>query len=1015
MIRACAPQADRASRQSAGLPLAQNERRTGIGARVYWLRPTSMAPERWQQINQVFYDALARPAAARADFLAQACGADEELRQEVLTLLAADAKPAALLEEPLGVVAAALWSDLPSTAPLPAALSGTELGGYQIIRSIGRGGMGEVYLAQDQKLDRRVALKLLPAHFTHDPERLHRFRQEARAASALNHPNIVTIFDIGQEHERHFMATEFVAGQTLRAALQHERFAQARALDIAIQIASALEAAHQAGIIHRDIKPENVMLRPDGYVKVLDFGLAKLTEPGSANRRKAGGGTTRGSSNHPSFETRSGVVLGTVNYMSPEQARGQKVDVRTDLFSLGVTLYEMLTGEQPFAGPTPNHVLVAILDQAPPPLIHYLADAAPALQPVLSRMLAKDREQRYSSAHDLLFELRALKDELASAAHAQRANTSGALSETALDAPAPRRRLGVVSALVVGLALILGAAFALSKWLSPPPTAPPFAQYQATKFTAYGNIPFGVISPNGKYVAYGNNGTVRLSDQKTPPSIFIQQIAGGGRTVIWSSPNDGIWGMAFSPDSNYLYYVVDRADGELYRVPVLGGTPRLLLKQISTITNSSFSPDGREIVYAVAAKLRIAAADGSQPRDFASFPQTTRLWGLAWSPDGQRIVYAVRDYQGGNSNLSYLAERPVSGGAERIIIPHKRQIIRSPLWLPDGQGMLILMATPETGTDQLYHSTYPEGRLRRITQDANNYRFPSLTADGRTLLVSQNFTFSGIWVAPLNDPQQAKQVTPNMGFYGDVAWTPSNQLIYTSFTNNAAHLWQMKEDGTETRQLSAAEGSESQPTVSADGRYIVFVSTRTGRSQIWRMDADGSNQVQLTTEGGTLPTITPDGQWVIYEVHLAGNASLWKVPLQGGTPTLFAAAQTRNPGISPDGKLVACFAYDAPTQPNRIVLIPSDGGAPVKSFATMVGHGSILWTPDGRALIYCSREGQREDQRILLQPLAGGPPKILHQLTNERFLSVALSPDGKQLAWSIGRDVSDLVLLSEVK
>jgi serine/threonine protein kinase len=402
-----------------------------------------MSPDRWQQINQLFHDTLAHPPAARAEFLALACGADEELRQEVLTLLAAEAKADALLEQPLGVVAADLLSEAVSTAPL--ALPGsTQLGSYQIIHELGRGGMGEVYLAQDQKLKRRVALKLLPARFTHDPERLHRFRQEARAASALNHPNIVTLFDIGEQEGRHFMATEFVEGQTLRAALRHTRFAAPQALDIVIQAASALEAAHQAGIVHRDVKPENIMLRPDGYVKVLDFGLAKLTEPSSADNGEVGEAATRASDLPASFETRTGVVLGTVNYMSPEQARGVKVDARTDIFSLGIVLYELLTGERPFVGATPNHVLVAILDHEPRPLANYLPQTPPGLQGLLSRTLAKERDERYPSCKELLADLRDLRRRLEF-----QAETAGRT---------PRRRTGALLALAA-LVLVAITAF----------------------------------------------------------------------------------------------------------------------------------------------------------------------------------------------------------------------------------------------------------------------------------------------------------------------------------------------------------------------------------------------------------------------------------------------------------------------------------------------------------------------------------------------------------------------------
>jgi serine/threonine protein kinase/tetratricopeptide (TPR) repeat protein len=374
-----------------------------------------MTPERWEQIKEIFQAALEREPQQRAVFLGQACAGDDDLRVEVESLLVADAETDQPVDRPALSGSAKLLSA--NTSPSPPAVAadlpaGHSIGPYQILRLIGRGGMGEVYLAQDKRLGRRIALKLLPVRFTSDPERVYRFRQEARAASALNHPNIVVIFDIGQDNERHFMAAEFVEGQTLREVLKCERLAALQALDIAIQIAGALEAAHQAGIIHRDIKPENLMLRPDGYVKVLDFGLAKLADPGSANSGESSEDATRDSGLPSGFETRTGMVLGTANYMSPEQARGQKVDARTDQFSLGVVLYEMLTRHRPFEGATRNHTMVAILDKEPPPLADYLASAPPGLQHLVSRVLAKDRDERYPTSKDLLACLKDLKHEL---------------------------------------------------------------------------------------------------------------------------------------------------------------------------------------------------------------------------------------------------------------------------------------------------------------------------------------------------------------------------------------------------------------------------------------------------------------------------------------------------------------------------------------------------------------------------------------------------------------------------
>ncbi len=341
-----------------------------------------MTPQRWQQVRRIFEDALEQPSAARLAFLNNACGADDELRREVEALFAANET-------------AAVASKQPGTMRV-----GEVLGHFEIEALLGRGGMGEVYLARDQRLQRQVALKVLRADFTHDPARVRRFEQEARAASALNHPNIAMIFDLGESARGHFIAMEYVAGQTLRARLRAGRLPLKTALELALQLAEALAAAHQAGVIHRDIKPENLMLRPDGYLKVLDFGLAKLTETRASAGRAAHSSTT------------PGTVLGTVSYMSPEQARGQAVDARTDLFSLGIVLYELATGRLPFDGETPSDVLAAILKSEPPALTEFLPAVPVAFQHVVARALRKARDERYQTADELLGDLRALQHDL---------------------------------------------------------------------------------------------------------------------------------------------------------------------------------------------------------------------------------------------------------------------------------------------------------------------------------------------------------------------------------------------------------------------------------------------------------------------------------------------------------------------------------------------------------------------------------------------------------------------------
>ncbi|MFN0124449.1 MAG: protein kinase domain-containing protein, partial [Blastocatellia bacterium] len=384
-----------------------------------------MSPERWRQINDLFMAALDQPAGERQAFLARACDGDAELRRMVADMLAVDQKSELPLDHSPINEGFDKAIDGALTLPGPGisdTFTAKQIGAYQLIRELGRGGMGVVCLAQDTRLERQVALKLLPARLTGASDRVRRFQREARAVSALNHPNIITIYDFGEEAGHFYIASEYVEGNTLRALIRDPELTLTRTLDILIQVASALDAAHTAGIVHRDIKPENIMLRPDGYVKVLDFGLAKLIEPETDPERNddtapAISGSAMG------FKTRAGDILGTVNYMSPEQARGHKVDARSDLFSLGVVFYELVTGRRPFDGPTYSHTLVAILDQEPPPLEKYVENAPPPLQALISRLLDKDREQRIQTAGLLLTELRALRDELT--AHARIRLNSG--------------------------------------------------------------------------------------------------------------------------------------------------------------------------------------------------------------------------------------------------------------------------------------------------------------------------------------------------------------------------------------------------------------------------------------------------------------------------------------------------------------------------------------------------------------------------------------------------------------
>jgi serine/threonine protein kinase/Tfp pilus assembly protein PilF len=395
-----------------------------------------MEPELWQRITDLFDEAMTRGPKERIAFLEEACDGDRDLRKQVERLIKSHEKSRDFLESSAFAVAPELLTDDRASA------SGGELiGHYRIESLIGIGGMGEVYLARDERLGRKAALKLLPERLTTDETQLNRFKNEARSASALNHPNILTVYEIGAEGNRQFIATEFIEGMTLRASLAHGRMNLHAALEIAVQVASALAAAHEAGVVHRDIKPENIMLRPDGYAKVLDFGIAKLTEQRPAS---------------DSDQTRLGLVLGTGHYMSPEQARGQKVDARSDIWSLGVVLYEMVGGIPPFRGETPSDCIASILTTEPPPLSGVFPDVPFKLESILEKALRKNSAERYQTIEEMLADLRVLKGELEAESSLSQTNarTESIVSKI------KRRKRGVL--LTLAAAILVSAAVAYS-------------------------------------------------------------------------------------------------------------------------------------------------------------------------------------------------------------------------------------------------------------------------------------------------------------------------------------------------------------------------------------------------------------------------------------------------------------------------------------------------------------------------------------------------------------------------
>src|SRR5678816_1682298 len=588
-----------------------------------------MTPERWQQVKEIFNSAITYRPDERSLFISRSSAASDVYKRQVESLIASHEESGSFIDKPAFEAAASLLAN--EKAELS---HGQTIDSYQVISFLSRGGMGEVYLAQDKRLGRKVALKLLPATFTSDDDRLRRFEQEARAASALNHPNIITIYEIRQAGGSHVIATEFVEGETLRHRLSRSALTLSETLNIAIQVADALSAAHKAGIIHRDIKPENIMLRPDGYVKVLDFGLAKLSEQASPVV----------AAEAPTIQVRtgSGIVIGTAGYMSPEQARGIAVDGRSDIFSLGAMIYEMVARRKPFEGDTPSDTLASILKTEPPPLLQLLPRLPPELNRIVSKSLRKDREERYQVVKDLWLDLKSLKQELEFQEKLERSvvpdagSESAALGEATSMVPLaqttePRSAITLISeslsveikrhktraalALAGVAAVLFLGAFGIYRYANRTPPVTPFWDIKLSRITSSGNVIDSTISPDGKYIVYA------LSSRSNQ-SLYIRQVSTANDTEILAPAPVGIFGMTFSPDGNELYYVIksNLDNGTLYRIPVLGGTPVKILQGLDAPI--SFSPDGKHFVFVRGnyphegeTALLISNLDGNEQRD----------------------------------------------------------------------------------------------------------------------------------------------------------------------------------------------------------------------------------------------------------------------------------------------------------------------------------------------------------------------------------------------------------------
>ena len=884
---------------------------------------------------------------------------------------------------------------------------GSQLGQYRVVRLLGRGGMGEVYLAEDTRLDRLVAVKVLPPGLASDPEQSRRLMREARAVAALNHPNIVTVHAVEEFDGSRFIVLEYVAGRPLSELLPLNGLPIDQVLRFAVPIADAVGAAHQAGITHRDLKPANVMVADDGRVKVLDFGLATV------NPRLGGEESTASTI----VMTAPLAIVGTFAYMSPEQAEGRTADARSDVFAIGVMLYEMAAGSRPFRGESPAAILSAILRDQPAPLSAIRPQLPVPFERVVRRCLEKDPDNRYQTAKDVRNDLRELTGERAAP------EETGALPITPA-ARRPRQRgaiLGIAVAVIVALVALWFLPGRSPGGLSGP--APFSTVVTSTIPVAWRGAP--ALSPDGTLMAY-----VPVEGGR----IVMRSLRDGAERDLVSGAPSRYDGLAFSPTGDQVYFTVEQGEStSLQRIATLGGSASAIAAGV--ISAPAFGGDNHlafvQRISPASSSLVVAGLNGEAPRTLLTISAPEILEpAISWSVQaGIAAVKTIRRDRGGQDTV--IAVIDPSSGQQRAFEP-ALDGIRQLAWLPDGQSLLVGGRRPGTtggaiNPNQVFRVTYPAADIHPITTGLGDYIDFAAAAQGRVMVALQNTFKAATWLTVFDPPTPSRLVAP-APFARHLGLNPvlaaDGTIVQAFAAGDDIHLWRMRDDGSDRKQLTAEPGEQMLPRLSPSGRSILFLRRQPGQLGLWRCNADGTGAAKVLDGYFSEFAFSADESSIL--VVDRNPTRVIRVPLNGGPRTVMfeparAAQQlVLNPKISPDGRWVAVVVEA--DQHRYLDLIATDGSRRSRRLGEMWASSwqSAQWTSDSQAFVFvATREatsnslGVNMENTIWLQPADGRPARQIDKFAGEQVMDLSVSPDARRMLVTRGAFLEQAVQVED--